>query len=349
MKVDYIIVGLGLAGLAFAEQLLKKSKSFLLFEDGSQQASRVAAGVYNPLVLKRFTKVWDAADQLAIALPFYRELEERFQIKLDHKLDILRVFKSVEEQNNWFHISDQPFFADYMIPRVFKNANPQVIAPFDYGRMTNTGKMDIALLLNAYRSYLEDQGTLIPEHFDHNAIQFSEHSVLYHNIQASKVVFCEGYGLKDNPFFRNTGLQEAKGELLTIHAPGLRVTDILKSLVFVLPLGNDYYRVGATFNWADKTNEPSEEGREELVEKLRKVIRVDFEVTEQSAGIRPAVKDRRPLLGRHPVYRQLAILNGLGTRGVMLAPKMAKLLYEHLEFDTALPPEVRFDRFHKAE
>ena len=349
MKVDYIIVGLGLAGLAFSEQLLKNNKSFLLFEDGSQQASRVAAGVYNPLVLKRFTKVWDAADQLTIALPFYRELEERFQVKLDYKLDILRVFKSVEEQNNWFHISDRPFFTDYMIPEVLKNANPYVIAPYDYGRMTNTGKMDIALLLHIYRSYLENQNALIPERFDHNAIQFSEHSIQYQNIQAGRIVFCEGYGIKDNPFFRNTGLQEAKGELLTIYAPGLGVTDILKSLVFVLPLGNDYYRVGATFNWADKTNMPSVKGREELLEKLRKVIRVDFEVTDQSAGIRPAVKDRRPLLGRHPVYRQLAILNGLGTRGVMLAPKMAKLLYEHLEFDTALPPEVRFDRFHRAE
>ena len=36
MKVDYIIVGLGLAGLAFVEELIAAKKTFLVFEDDSQ-------------------------------------------------------------------------------------------------------------------------------------------------------------------------------------------------------------------------------------------------------------------------------------------------------------------------
>ncbi|MFO7673977.1 MAG: FAD/NAD(P)-binding protein, partial [Lutibacter sp.] len=106
MKVDYIIVGLGLAGLAFSKELEKNRKSYLVFEDYSQNSSMVAGGVYNPVVLKRFTPVWNAAEQLDIALPFYKDLEIQFNKKYDYSIDIYRIFKSVEEQNNWFTACD---------------------------------------------------------------------------------------------------------------------------------------------------------------------------------------------------------------------------------------------------
>ncbi len=72
MKVDYIIVGLGLAGLAFAEELIQANKSFIVFEDDSQTSSLVAGGVYNPVILKRFSPVWNAKEQLATRTSFLR-------------------------------------------------------------------------------------------------------------------------------------------------------------------------------------------------------------------------------------------------------------------------------------
>ena len=84
MKVDYIIVGLGLAGLAFAEELENSNKSFIVFEDNSQNSSMVAGGMYNPVILKRFTPVWNADQQLEIALPFYEKLEKKFNKKYDY-------------------------------------------------------------------------------------------------------------------------------------------------------------------------------------------------------------------------------------------------------------------------
>jgi len=77
MKVDYIIVGIGLAGLAFVEELINSQKTFMVFEDNSQTSSLVAGGVYNPVILKRFTPVWNATEQLAVALPFYDALEKK--------------------------------------------------------------------------------------------------------------------------------------------------------------------------------------------------------------------------------------------------------------------------------
>ena len=112
-----------------------------------------------------------------------------------------------------------------------------------------------------------------------------------------------------------------------------------------MPLGNNYYKVGATFNHSNKTSIPSTEGREELVEKLKKVISTPYKIVEQTAGIRPAVKDRRPLVGVHEKYSQLVVLNGLGTRGVMIAPTVAKNLFNHLENYEKLDSEIDITRF----
>ncbi|MGB5462753.1 MAG: FAD-binding oxidoreductase [Aureibaculum sp.] len=345
MDVDYIIVGLGLAGLAFAEELEKKGKTFIVFENNSQNSSRVAAGVYNPVILKRFTPVWDARDQLKIALPFYLSLEKKLNLQFDEKYDIYRVFASVEEQNNWFAACDKPFFANYMIPEIIPNNNLGINAPFGFGKIINTGKIDTTKLFQAYSKYLDNKNRLKHEQFDYAEVNILLNSIKYKNIKAKKIVFCEGYGVMKNPFFENFPLQEVKGELITIKAPGLDINYLLKASVFILPLGNNHYQVGATFNWKDKTLLPTSEGKIELLNKLKKIINVDFEVVDHEAGIRPASKDRRPILGKHLRYDQMAILNGLGTRGVMIAPKMAKKLFDHLENNHPLDKDIAIGRF----
>ena len=140
-------------------------------------------------------------------------------------------------------------------------------------------------------------------------------------------------------------MQEVKGELLIIHAPNLNVDFLIKAAVFVLPLGNGYYKVGATFNWKDKTILTTDEGKQELTEKLDTFITVPYKIVQQLAGIRPTVKDRRPLVGAHPKYQNLAVLNGLGTRGVMIAPTAAKQLYNFLEKGIEVNYEYSIDRF----
>jgi glycine oxidase len=114
-----------------------------------------------------------------------------------------------------------------------------------------------------------------------------------------------------------------------------------------MPIGNDLYKVGATFNHADKTSIPSIEGRDELIEKLKKVLDTPFQIVAQAAGIRPAVKDRRPMVGIHPKFLNLVVLNGLGTRGVMISPTIAKNLFRHLEVGESLDPEIDIKRFDK--
>lgn len=345
VKIDYIIVGLGLAGLAFAEELVNAKKSFVVFEDDSQTSSLVAGGVYNPVILKRFTPVWNAKEQLEIALPFYEKLEQKFNQQFDEKFITKKVFKSIEEQNNWFTALDKPNLTDYLDPNLDTKKYEGVIGNLCFGNVRETGRIDTKKLVEAYRDFLEKEDKIRFEKFEYAQIQFEENSITYKNITANKIVFCEGFGIKQNPFFNYLPLNEAKGELMIIHAPKLNIDFLVKSTLFVLPLGNHYYKVGATFNWKDKTSEPSEEGKIELVEKLQKVLNIPYEIVAQSAGIRPTVKDRRPLVGLHKKFPQLAILNGLGTRGVMIAPTVAKQLFHHIENQEKLDAEIDINRF----
>jgi len=345
MTVDYIIVGLGLAGIAFAEELKVNQKSFVVFDDNSQKSSLVAGGMYNPVVLKRFTPVWNAKEQLDLAIPFYQKMEKYFDKKYNYKIDIYRVFKSIEEQNNWFAACDKLLLQDYMVPSIFKNDNSNINAPFNLGKLTNTGRIDVKELLVDYTNSLIKNKILSQEKFIHDRIELYSDKVIYKGFTSQRIVFCEGFGIVQNKFFNYLPMREAKGELLTIYAPELKVNYLIKSAVFVMPLGDDLYKIGATFDWEDKTNNPTTKGRVELETKLKAVINCDYKIVDQTAGIRPTVKDRRPLVGTHSKYKNLSILNGLGTRGVMIAPLMAKKLYKYIETGASLDNEIDIDRF----
>ena len=344
MNVDFIIVGCGLAGIHFCEQLKAHQKSFVVFDDLSQQSSIVAAGLYNPVVLKRFTSVWNGREQLALALPSYKTLEINLNVKLDYKIPVLRRFTSIEEQNNWFSVIDKPELSQFLSTDIIKNHNAFIDAPFGFGKVLQTGRIDTQLLIAAYKNQLRETNLLIEESFQYHELRHNA-ELCYKNISGKHIVFAEGFGLKKNPFFNHLPLNEVKGELLTILAPDVKLDYVLKSSVFVIPLGNDLYRIGATYNWKDKTNDITAKAKEELLNKLKTFLKCDFHVVSQVAGIRPTVRDRRPLVGQHKLHKNMFVLNGLGTRGVMIAPYIAKQLYRFIEQDIPLDNAIDINRF----
>lgn len=344
-EVDYIVVGCGLASISFCEKLYKNGHTFVVFDDGSQQSSLVAAGLYNPVILKRFTEVWKAKKQLSIALPVYEVIEKRLGIKIDYQLQILRRFASIEEQNLWFSAADKPSLESYLSTTIIKNSNINVDAPFGFGEVLQAGRLDTETLISHYKKFLKEKDSLRNEAFVYENLSINDLKVSYNNIKAKKVVFAEGFGVKNNPFFKDFPLNGTKGEVLTIKAPDLKIDFAIKSSVFIIPLGQDNYVVGSTYNWTDKSNNPTEEGKKELTSKLKTFIKCDFEVVNHVAGIRPTVKDRRPLIGAHEDHQNIYVLNGLGTRGVMIAPYVANELYNFIENNAEFDREIDFRRF----
>lgn len=345
--IDYLIIGSGLAGIAFAETAMHNNKSILVIDNEIPGASNVSGGLYNPVVLKRFTPLAHAADHIKLLDEFYAGLESQLSSKLDYKMPVLRRFSSVEEQNNWFIAADKigmsPFLSTDLVTTKYRGID----SPFDYGSVNHTGYIDVSALLELYRKYLKNKKLLHTETFSHNLIEMIPDGVQYKNIKARHIIFAEGFKMHANPFFDRLPLDGAKGELLVIKSTELNLDAILNASIFILPLGNDLFKVGATYNWTDKTNIPTEAAKFELLEKLKDVIDCDFEVVDHYAGIRPTVKDRKPLIGTHPNFPRLHILNGLGTRGVILAPPMAKTLFAHIEYAEPIPPEINIKRFEK--
>ncbi|WP_040278322.1 NAD(P)/FAD-dependent oxidoreductase [Psychroserpens damuponensis] len=346
-EVDYIIVGNGLAGIAFCEQLRAANKTFIVFDNSSQQSSSVAAGLYNPVILKRFTKVWNAKAQLNLALPKYKLLEQLLNVKLDYQLPVYRRFTSVEEQNDWFTASDKPVLEDFLSTNLIKNTNPNINANFGFGEVLHSGRVNTSQLVKSYRTYLEEHDKFVVEEFQYNQLQIEQEFIQYKHIKANHIVFAEGFGVNHNPFFKQLPLNGTKGEMLTIEAPELQMEFIMKSSVFIVPLGNHLFWIGATYEREDKTHRITEHAKNELVDKLKQIITCDFKVVKQVAGIRPTTKDRRPLVGSHPEHNNVHILNGLGTRGVMISPYVAEQLFNYIEKGTLLDPEIDIKRLKK--
>lgn len=345
MQVDYIVIGIGLAGISFCEQLKANNKTFVVFDNKSQQSSTVAGGLYNPVVLKRFTPVWKSKEQLEIALPMYKHIEKTLGIKLDYKIPVRRKFASLEEQNDWFTASDKLTLSEYLSTNILKNNSTSVDASFGFGEVKQTGRIDVKCLIENYIIHLKAKSIFFDEAFNYQDLKLENKSVQYKSIKAKHIVFSEGFGVVKNPFFSNLPLVPTKGELLTIYAPELKIDYVLKAGVFLIPLKDDLYIVGATYNWDDTTNQITEKGKNELLDKLRKLITCSFKVVNQVAGVRPTVKDRRPLVGRHPIHEQMYVLNGLGTRGVMIGPYVSDQLYNFIENNEPLEKEIDIKRF----
>lgn len=346
MTYDYFIVGAGLAGICFSEVALQKNKSFFVFDKGVS-SSVVAPGVFNAVILKRFTLSLSAQKQLALLKEFYPKIEQRLGAALIHHLPTYRRLTSFEEQNNFIVASDKPLFSDFLAADIIHKDFKHIQAPFGYGQLKQTGYVEVKKMLTSYIEYLRENNSFSEEEFDFSKISISEDFVEYQGKKAKNIIFTEGFGMKRNPYFHDLPLDGTKGELLIIKAKDLDLDVMLKSDIFMLPLGDGIFKVGATYNWDDKTSDPTEGGKQELVELLKKTIDSDFEIIDHLAGIRPTVKDRRPIVGRHPDYKNMYLLNGLGTRGVMLGPYLAQNLFNAIEFDVPLSEEINVNRFYK--
>lgn len=346
--LDYFIVGAGLGGVAFAEVALQHQKSIFVFAGDKPPSSVAAAGVYNAVILKRFTLVSQAQEQINLLKVFYPEIEKRIQKNIIFDLPTYRRLASVEEQNNFIVASDRPLFQPFLSPKIISDKFKAVISPFGFGLMKQTGYVDTKLLLQSYRNYLQQNGCISAETFNYAELIIHPDFVEYKGQKARQIIFAEGFQMKHNPFFKDLPLEGAKGELLVIRSENLDVNVLLKAGVFVLPIGNDLYKVGATYNWTDKTNKPTQSAKDELISELKELISCGFEVVEHLVGIRPTVKDRKPLVGRHPFHKNIYLLNGLGTRGVMLAPYLSYKLFDFIESNLPLDSSISIERYYNS-
>jgi glycine/D-amino acid oxidase-like deaminating enzyme len=342
-KTDYIVVGMGIAGLSVCEQLHRRGLKYVVIDSGERSATKIAGGVVNPVVLKRFTAVWNAEAFMDEAKVFYQDLSRRMDCDFLRDLPLFRLFASVEEQNNWSVAGESPLLKTLLSSDIIKNKNQYVRAALGLGPVLQSFRIDTELLLKEYNHFLKLEEHYIEEVFHHSDLTLFDTKIRYRNIEAKRIIFAEGSAVLHNPFFTTDWLVPKKGEYIIFKAPQLQLKSILKGPFFIIPLGNDLYQAGATFAHDDTSNRPTEKGRTQLEKAVAKMIHCDFEIMDQLAGMRPTIKDRRPILGSLQ-HKQVLFYNGLGTRGLLMAPLLSKWLVSFAEDGTQLPAEVDIKR-----
>lgn len=320
------IVGAGLSGICLAYEFLKKGVQVTLIDNGINHSSKVAAGMINPLVFRRMTKSWRVDEMLPVAEEFYHTLEKELSCQFYHPIIIRRFFSSQQEREFWLKKQNQDEFSNYMHPI---NEEDETIHPyanqFGSGRVKHSAHVLAPLFLEATLTDLKQKTTYIKEHCSYS--DFSEDGS-YRESNFDLVVFAEGYLGIDNPWFKHLPLTQTKGETLTIQLSELKTTESLNRKCFLLPVNDKTFKIGSNYSWNDSTLNSTEEAKQLILDNFTYLSQETPIIKAQDVGIRPTTVDRRPIIGRHPEHNKLAIFNGLGAKGYLIAPLLAKEFVE---------------------
>jgi glycine oxidase len=346
-KIDFIIVGQGLAGSILALELLKQNETILVIDNADlSQCSRVAAGIYNPIVFKRLTQSWMADKTLPAMFEFFERAEKLFDTKLIHQTKIARVFASEQEETLWKKKAVNEL-SEFIDAEIHSTKNEYEFLKNDYGFVTEAGFVDVPKFLEHTKEHLIQNDSFLNETFNYNDVIIGEDEIQYQNFTCDKLIFCEGHLATQNPFFQNLKFKPAKGEVLTIYCEELKVNSIINKDFFILPLPEvHYFKVGATYNWLDLTDAITDEAKNTLIKKINTVVSFPYKIINQQAGVRPATIDRRPFIGLHPIHKNMGVFNGFGTKSVMLAPYFAKHFCNFMFLNQELFLDVDIKRFY---
>ncbi len=342
-RVDYIIAGQGLAGSCLAVHLLKQNRRIAVFASPVlDSASRVAAGLFNPITGKNFSLTWLADVLYPYLDAFYREAERMTNERFFFPMPVFRPFISAGEQNDWMLKSMKNSFSPY-IESSFEAPmfESQVQNPFGGLLVKQSGYVDTVRFLSAIRKLIGERGFFFDEWINEDELVITGEGVTYRGLGASKIIFCAGSDVRFSKLFSWLPVQPLKGEVLQLETDEV-VPRIYNRGVYVVP---GVWKAGATYNRLDRTAGTTQAAWLELTAGLKSLVRFPYQVSNQLWGFRPTVPDRRPILGAHPQFNNVVVFNGLGTKGVSLAPYFSNQLIQWLENGVPLNNEVDIQRY----
>lgn len=343
-KVEYIIVGDGYAGVFFAHQLIKNNKSFVMFSEGKKSASQVSAGIINPVVLKKFTTFWKAQEQIDFLKNSFEEIEKYTGKNYLIDAPIHRIFHDENEQRLWLKKSENNELVNFLD----KNFDHIEVVKNDFntGKVNQSARLNVSGFFEGVFDFLEKGSQLIKEKFDYAKINIQDST--YKDISFKKIIFCEGMGVKENPFFSEILVNANKGHHIKVKlSEALPQNITIKKKHFLFPVDNDLYFYGGTYDRDQLHNHIDDSAVEQLTNGLAEFYPYDFEIKEVNFGFRPTVKDRRPIIGKHCDYSCMYVFNGLGARGILNGCYFSKALYDFTENGSPIPNEVSMERFTK--
>tara|TARA_R110002072_G_scaffold302354_1_gene484843 strand:+ start:8777 stop:10441 length:1665 start_codon:yes stop_codon:yes gene_type:complete len=355
--LDYVIVGQGIAGTTLAWQLKWRGlRGLIIDRDDGTSASKVAAGLMTPVTGKRLVPSWRLDETWAAADDFYRRVESETNSQFLTQPGQARLFDSAESKEEFDRRDWSEHPAEIRQPQKLVDAL-SFDAPLGGFELPTARRLDVPAYLAASREVFVADGTLrIADLAPADDLEFRDDAVVLtkHGLCTKRVIFCQGALGATNPLFADVEFKAARGEILTLKIDGLEETRIVNQGVWLVPCGDGLFKAGSTYDFDNLTPHVTDSGRDEIVERLTRFLKLPFEIVGHESGVRPVVLERRPIIGVHREIPQLAIFNGLGSKGSLLAPLVAAQLVSHLfdrrPIDSELNYQTRFQpRISKAE
>lgn len=340
-QVDYIIVGGGFAGFFLAHQLQKNNKSFVIFNGDQISGSHISAGVCNPVILKRFSTFWKSKEQMDYLSTVFSEIESYTHKNYILNEPVARIFHDEAEKKQWLKNSSKEDLESFLDTDFIELKS--VENPLESGVVKNSCRIDVENFFNDMFRHFDASKNLIYESFDHNLIDTEK--ATYKDFKFNNIVFCEGIYTKDNPYFNTIPVLPNKGHCLEVRIDGEIDPFIIKKKHFLFSLLDKRYYYGGTYDRFDQSENIDPEFIQELETGLKAFYKGDYSVTKIKTAFRATVDDRRPILGTHPEFKNLNIFNGLGARGVLNGTYFSKVMFDYLENQTELDPEIDVKRF----
>ena len=341
--LDFIIVGQGLAGSILALQLINEGKSFIIIDNQSSSCSLIAAGIVNPITGRKYVKSWNYDKLSDYALGFYNKWQIKFDDEFYIPLKIGKVISSVKDKNDFFlKIEDNHFNKNLIKPlpnHIKYNKNDIYIL--------NGFRLNTLKFINNCKDYFTRVNTFLSDEFKYENILINDKNVVYKNIKSRHIVFCEGYKVKNNPFFNYLPMRPTKGELIELKTINHDINFCIQKNQFLLPTGKNSFKLGSNYD-RDNINEiPTEKTKDNLLDFFHNTTTIDYLINDHRAGIRPSTIDRRPFIGAHPIHKNLWIFNGFGSKGVSLCPYYSSQLTSHIFKNESLCDDINIIRYNK--
>lgn len=348
MQVDFLIVGQGISGSFFSWYLQQAGASFIVVDENKNNtASRVAAGLINPVTGRRLVQSWMIEELMPFAWNAYTTIGKELKVECIRETSLVQFFNAPDMQDAFNKkLADEPRF---LLPPGNEDWKRYFAYPFGWGIVSPCYLANAHALLDAHRNRLVRQQRFIEEKFDAEQLELQNHIVRYKGISADKVIFCDGAAGFTNPWFNKLPYSPNKGEALLVHVPDLPADRIYKFRHTLIPLdaSTSLFWFGSSYEWTYEDDLPSENFRIHAEAELKRFLKLPYTVVGHQAAIRAANIERRPFVGLHPHHQHIGILNGMGTKGCSLAPYFAQQLAEHLVHGKPLLPAADMKRFEK--
>ena len=334
-----VILGQGLAGTALAWCAHWAGLRIAMIDrNEAVTSSKISAGLMTPITGKRLTASPDWQQQWELAQTFYLRVDSQTGAHSFRKTPMVRTLNSEDEVGIFAARRQAEDYSRRILHPPEPGLDPAVFRPsLDSFEMREGGQLDVAQYLAASQHFFRQEHAYFSTDIDPaEDIVLCEHGVELPRIHvhATRLVFCQGYAGRFNPWFIDLAFTPAKGEMLTVRVPGLQESRVIHGGLWLAPLGNERFRVGATYDWSRFDNIPTPVGREELEARLREWLRVPFTVEEHHAAVRPILHTPQPYWGLHPQWPQLGIINGLASKGSLVAPDIAQKFLRALNIDS---------------